>query len=1287
MLRVEVTESLTKQRSFVSFFDDDTIDTVRQQIGKTLDIHPDRLFILARIERSADYYEKNPHHWESLFNRISLTDSIIQKVSFSEYQTFYRTPASSIVYSDIERSEWMEIPDSLKTLYSPDESFSEYMIFGVPEEKSYILPRSYDPVVSKIPAAYYPIPDVSRLISSVYDVESIRGFYCIPYDEQAEPVQPIYFPFLRSTTPAKLTEEDVSLLDMNSKRITDLLALKSPEPKEVSILRTRFHIPWIETNFGSAIRTRFEQMFYGLTVSKDVPCITLFNSNVEVSRHKFFVEDTKTKSPYLDLTTWNSWWTNTKPSRNRPTLVLYRGKNNQHFDRVSITSVDMVVSTYRPEGNKDTLEELRTQVIDWIQSFDSILPFVNEKDLNKERWELQDMSFIATYTNPLEQYDLRRFSCISSVFDLADPNTSSFRFLRSDYSVQGVSASEMKVLQMMRDNIGLTVKDIAAELSISNERARSLFQEIQARIEEDPKILEKAFRGFPTMRLGTNTVLLSSTNRPDKSLQYANILRYILSSPDAEDIDHVCPKRLEKVAPKQIQVEEQKVDQAVLDEYMDLISDIDLDISAPTKEEEEVEETQPEEKIMVKTERKTLYNYFNARLQKFDPDTYNTNHPDYEYPKKCEQKHQPIILSDVDLQRLEGTPYDPRTYAEETQMLDIQKGIIICPQYWCMRDEIPLQETQLIDEDGFQRCPSCKGKVKEKLNENPQEYTVIKRDKLFQYPKYTKYKSPTTGQLMPCCYKTPDTGSKKEAIEDKYYILGETKTAVPAMRLSFISKDLLDGLRIDEKYELFKKQARIQSPMSGYFRIGIGRPSETIPKLLNLKTTIPTPRENIQLVLKCSFFNTWANLANDDYEDIEEEIESSELARRIVGIDNAFKKGELTIIQELEYTALALQCDVFRILSDSKSLDCFFPTRMNATRHKGIIVLQDGNVFTVVSFVRRTGNSMSYTSNIYEAPFKKDTYEHVEKLRDISCNTSIPSYDIAISAMNKIHEGPYSIVLDPYVRGQALYVPGKVLLPFQATPIISNDIPKVNGFENIKELPRHADVLKYLDIAKKYSAGYEWAEDMYNSNGQRVEIRVKSGLRIPVQPEDSEGMTNEVIESMNTIGERKMTFGEEPSTLKDTYREISYASEIFDFLLFELSKTLNEYPDVRSVLTNNPTRKTLEPVLKQWFDERTQFINITKPSEFISKIRTPCGQFKTKNTCTGNVCGWNGTCKVNIKQSLRKDVLFHRLVSTLVENVKTRAIVLDERVTPFFSTILYMELPHELILSELDIKL
>jgi hypothetical protein len=122
----------------------------------------------------------------------------------------------------------------------------------------------------------------------------------------------------------------------------------------------------------------------------------------------------------------------------------------------------------------------------------------------------------------------------------------------------------------------------------------------------------------------------------------------------------------------------------------------------------------------------------------------------------------------------------------------------------------------------------------------------------------------------------------------------------------------------------------------------------------------------------------------------------------------------------------------------------------------------------------------------------------------------------------------------------------------------------------------------------------------------------------------------------------------------------------------------------------SPKRNQVEPLLQEWFDSVTKFVNIKQPSKFISKIRTPCGQFTSENDCKGNLCGWDtesGKCQIQIKQTLKKDMLFHRLLSNLLENPKIRAIVLDGRTTPFFSTILYLELPHEVILTDMELPL
>jgi hypothetical protein len=301
MLKGEIVDVSSKNKYTVSFFEDDSIETLRQKIGAAIDIHPDRLYILVGIKLPADYYTEDPRHWEALFERMAFNNEPIEKDIFSEYQLQYRTPTTSVAFQAFDKTEWMSKPESLESLLEPSAEFLEYRILGVEESKSFVLPLSNisTTLVSKIAAVNLPIPENTKLFSSFYDSKQFVRFLVRAYDETAESNSSVYYPLLRSTTPSKLSEEAIRLLQKSSQTLENLLDLKVPEASEVSVLRTRFYVPWVDTDFGAAVRTRFEQIFYGLTVSKEVPCITMFTSKDQISRHKFFTEESKQKTPFL----------------------------------------------------------------------------------------------------------------------------------------------------------------------------------------------------------------------------------------------------------------------------------------------------------------------------------------------------------------------------------------------------------------------------------------------------------------------------------------------------------------------------------------------------------------------------------------------------------------------------------------------------------------------------------------------------------------------------------------------------------------------------------------------------------------------------------------------------------------------------------------------------------------------------------------------------------------------------------------------------------------------------
>jgi hypothetical protein len=176
MLKGEVIDLSSKNKYNVSFFDDDSIDVVRQKVGAAIDIHPDRLHILVGLKLPADYYTRDPRHWEALFERLSYNNDPLEQDIFSEYQLQYRTPNTAIPFKAYDKAEWMSKPESLRSILEPASEFLEYRILGVEETRSYILPLSNlsTTLVSRITSVNLPITLLMisgvRFISNVFSV-------------------------------------------------------------------------------------------------------------------------------------------------------------------------------------------------------------------------------------------------------------------------------------------------------------------------------------------------------------------------------------------------------------------------------------------------------------------------------------------------------------------------------------------------------------------------------------------------------------------------------------------------------------------------------------------------------------------------------------------------------------------------------------------------------------------------------------------------------------------------------------------------------------------------------------------------------------------------------------------------------------------------------------------------------------------------------------------------------------------------------------------------------------
>lgn len=1274
----------TGTRHPISYFNDDTIEVVRQQIGRSLDIHPDRLFILIGIYFDRNYYRSDKRHWAALFNRLSMNGMPIQPEVLTSYCKEYRLPNLNIQFQEIDKETWMTYPEFLRDIFDPSGDFTEYRILGVEEEKSYCLPFDVNTrIANLIPSAQSPLPDNSKLLLSFVEQKYIRGFLAREFQAGQEGA---YFPYLRTVTPARLPAVVIRNLEVNHKLITDLLTLTPPHPKETHILRANWYIQLVDTDFGEAIRTRFEQIFYGLTVSEEVPVITYFTRRDEISRHKFYTADTKTKKPFLDTAIWSAWWSKSKPARDRPTLVLYRGKDRENFDRITVTETDIVFAVYRDSAHTETLDSLKQSIKQWFEQFDSVTPFIETTDTAFCRWDLQELRYECDYSDKLDELDLRRMNCLSAVFNVDKRFDNKFRFLRTDYATDGVDSRDLRIFNLMKDNQYVTPRDVADELHISIEEATVLLQSVKSKIEENPRLLDREYRGFPEVIIMPKSIIINSVRELDRPIRYANILRYVLSNPSGKDVDKICPKRLEHVETEVVTIPTQ----VNVDQFDDLFGYLE--------QEEEPEVEKKEEKEPKKKGKKSeLWRYFYNRLIEYDPETFNPNGS--RYPKECEKSYQPVVLTDADIERIKDTDYDPRKYLSENQMLSLEdpNGIVTCPEYWCIRDEIPLRESQLILVDGKEACPVCKGKIRSisDTKSDTSVYTVIKRPSAYSYPGLKDYKSPTSGKNMPCCYKTPRTKKVvKEEKDEKYYVLGETKE-VKEFRLAYLPEKLIQSLQLPETYSMIMEfNNRIQSGMTGYFRVGLGNPAVTLPTYLGLQTKLKSPRHAIPVIMRCSFLPSWLQRSEEHVNEILEhlqEYESKEdLARIISSIDKAFEDGTLSPIHSLEYIALLYKVDIFKINLDTLTMSCVFPYLQIKPSTLGIIILQNQNQLDVLAFVERKQRQFQYVVNIFQKPFTEEFAKQIKTLRLSACKTDSPDFFQAIKALELL-EIPFeelNAVVDVFGRFQAFYIKDKLFLPFQKTPVMEVKTPTLT-FSELTNLPSYSEVRKQLDIISKVNSGYEWAEDGFDIEGNRVELITKSGLRIPVIPEPLEGNANEVLSSVMKESESQLTFGKPNMQDEQTYKQISYFSEVYEFLIYQLTKDIQgDYTALKDVLQPiKPKRSEVAPELETWFNETVLFHSLDKPIEFLSKIRKPCGQL-SKNKCeSGHMCAWTGkVCKTNISESLGKEKLFNKLLNNLLDNSKLRYMVLDGLTTPFFSTILYLQLPNEVILTDLQLK-
>jgi hypothetical protein len=1255
----------------VTFFEDDTIETVRQSVALAVNSHPDRLFVEVNATLPKDYYATNPKHWTDLFLRLSFDGMTIPAASLKVYVTQIR-PSAGIVAQDVTREQWEDHAEVLKPLYDPDTDFDEWRILGVDDAKSFCLPLP-PADLPQLRAASRPVLQPQSLFETfhTYDVTEFRATI-IP-DAASPSIKLNYFPRFKTDTPPNI-ESLRDSIETQKANLQRLLELDTPKHESVSIVRAKWYIPLLSTRIP-APRARFEQMFYGMTVNETTPYVGYFTAKTETTRHKFYVTDPKTKVPVLDIPMWKSWVANTQPQRRRPTLLLYRGTSRTSFDRIAITDKDITIDIRREKTSKETLDEMASAAFAWMKTLDAVTPFVVASDMEPRRWELSDLSVVASYAKEIREFDMLRMPCLQNLFSVQDDT---FRLLRAEHTSDDISPRELQALQALsQDDVDRSPETLAEQLQIPLAEATELFGQIADRLED--LNLEKTLKAYPNIKFSPKEVILKFATNLDRTLHYVDILRHVLTS-DSEEVDAVCPKRMESVQAK-VAVPQQEI--VVADEF---VADDDFNALLGFEPEGEGDELPAEDapdavaaapvksrKVKVASRQVGTYNYFNNRLQSFDADTFDKSI----FPSKCDKPRQPIALTTGDKTRL-GTDYD-FSAAPELERLDLTDpdGTVICPPYWCMRDEAPLREDQLVmDAEGAAHCPLCNGKVRTSDTLDTTEYPVIKRDAAAKFPDYIKQISTLNKRKIPCCFQTPRPTSEVLAPkEEATYVLDATTTSVSGLRFAYLTPELAEQLSVTTNYAATVKKGRLGSGEKDIFRVGVGRASKTLPLLLNDKTPILRPRDARDNLLQCSFFRSWKGRGAGD----------TEIDRIVSSIDQAYQAGALSLLEEVEYVTSFLTCEVIRVDIASGQVICGFWSESVGASSRTIVLLDS----TVLAQVERVKEKKAYKSEFtadLRKPMFAKTLPILQERHARACATNMPLLADAIAELQAKGKADYQVILDPFKRIQAAFVPGEILLPVQpfvGTP--DKGVPVRAGYADIRdeELPSGASARAFLTDVKHPM--FKVRSDVADLAGKIVELELASGFRVPIQPEEGTGVVREVVETIRKDTEEALVNSPANAADAKVASDVSYASEIYEFLLFSISKDI-QTDDYASLRTAIQTRSaTLMKELEKWFKAEAYEDNTKSPVEFVNKVRTPCGQFNDKDKCNSStLCGWKtekgkGVCKVRVKPVVDKTEVLKRIVKTLRENDKQRALILDERMSPFFSTILYLELPHELI--------
>jgi hypothetical protein len=1375
MITLEVqSKKLSKS---VSIFPDDTIEVVKQRIGAEFNISPNSMLLIVSTKQRNWNESLWENMFNNLSNNGEVSQTILQNwlSNIVPIHTVGRfDPITKDVWNSrsmpiLEKifetaySEYLQIgfqPEDNKGVYPipllvPSESYCEgssvvainsRKIWADMNYETNIILREIDEFL-KVPCWKLYFPSARSLV-----VEPIEEELKIRLKAESDRINKIHK--LLNAGPISYEEDridsttEITVMGRTMEKYVERLDKKYSSNKiNFGFLRIRFN-----QYYNKSLRPiNIEQLFYALMVSEDIPIIEYCPNTVQAPIYKMY---SKNKEVFIKPNEFRRWTERISYSRSEPIVLLYFKKK---LDDVRSPCIRLGVTADKLYWTIDNtgITGLKFYYSEIVYYANVLVEYLSKiivgLEIDESSWEITEstteLSVDRSFGGRMGMSQTQAVvKCMEDYFyGVPGTDDSIPTFIYKRISNFGTK-NEGDELILEQINSGMSNDDVmkvySSKFPILDNAER---ERVYSRIMELREGHDRAFISVVSLKfVDTQTMQISgirSKNQMDSIIGFCNsFFLFMFPKSQTEEqkklFEMTCPK------PSKIIKGKKKEEAPVVDEFdiFGMLDDMFMDKTIEgTKDMSDVKENRDEKDLVNVVEDKdersedhpemisqsgSTHKYILRRLEERDKKRfiYKAKTPADRYPKICSQERQPISYTPTEWNMLQSDDVKSKfikKYLEDSERYvledDEMNNKYICPEYFCITDEIPLDEGDLIDK----KCPICGGKIipdlpSDKLSKlDFIEYSVLAKNSAAKFPRMnSKTLKKDFHMALPCCYDSYKKGDEKRKSSklEQDYILGDDKFPLDQdkKRFGLLPKEAEDFLGVSSV---------------GIFGTGLQRIMKVGTKaLLRMSRPNPVVMNTVKELLKeypsieeDEFIKIFAELNNGNLiriygdnwsEDHPEREEFNDWAsKRGIEVDNkrVFKiwTGERIYKKKIysENLPITHVWDLIQRITGSKLLVLHYNGSGNSIslRCPPIGALFEGDSY--IMFFEKDGFYEQIVVGVRErTAFKYLNKINPENLKDIGFNidlplsvwskcrpysTESPSWYIKPKLISEYFEEDVFII-DPYSRIVSIVDSSNNIFPYYPTSVPaynSNSIQYGYEYETLPEvMTEYTALMNGEDFQKPHS----WIL-IDREPKMIVAIETVSMLRVPVKPtpmSKSIPSLNEILlDSYNMNEDMILAFPDKPKSV-DVLEKVKRDDQIRDWVLYQFSEYLRVNAKFRDIMEKTEkVTKSVKDMIGMWIMENISPVGSSDPT--IPKLKNVCSSL-SENNCSGACVFDKGTCKISTRGTdLTQMDILEWILYSVFEDPKKRYLILNGEY-PKVSSMLYWEMENEVIFSKLD---